>query len=143
MNIWRQAIANLAKARDMPPTLRGIAAIGMLGCAIGAVVVTTVSVIWRIGNQTTPFTSMWRSGAWVSLFLWLFLIFVGCLGVAARRPGFRWILVVSPFVIEALSIPHVGLRLFDVASAGYWGLFSYAYLFHTPSVRRYFAMARL
>jgi hypothetical protein len=143
MNIWRQAVANMANTRDMPTILRVITALGMLACVTGVVVVTTVSVIWGIGNQTTPFTYMWRSGAWVSLYLWLLLIFVGCLGVAARRPGFRWILVVSPFVIEAVSIPHVGLRLFDVASAAFWGLFSYAYLFHAPSVRRYFAVAHL
>jgi hypothetical protein len=143
LNIWGQAIANMAKTSDMPTILRVITVGGMLASVTGVVVVTTLSVIWGIGNRTTPLTYMWRSGAWVSLYLWLLLMFVGCLGIAARRSGFRWILVVSPFVIEAISIPHVGLRLFDVASAAYWGLFSYAYLFHAPSVRRYFAMARL
>lgn len=142
MNIWRQAFANMANTHDMPTVLRVITVVGMLGCVTGVVAVTAVSVIWGIGNQTTPFTYMWRSGAWVSLFLWMLLIFVGCLGVAARRPGFRWILVVSPFVVEALSISHVGLRLFDVASAAFWGLSSYTYLFHAPSARRYFAVAR-
>lgn len=143
MNIWRQAAANMANARDMPTSLRVITALGMLGCVTWGVVLTAVSVAWGIGNRTTPFTYMWRAGAWVPPFLWMLLIFVGCLGVAARRPGFRWVLVVSPLVIEALSIPHVGLRLSDVASAAFWGLISYMYLFHTPSVRRYFAAAAL
>ena len=132
----------MTTSRDMPKTLRGITAAGMLASVAGIVVVTTVSLLWGNGGQTTPFSYMWRSGAWVSFYLWLFLIFVGCLGVAARRSGFRWILVISPFVIEALSITNVGLRLFDIASAVFWGLSSYAYLFHAISVRRYFALAR-
>lgn len=143
MNIWRQAVANMANARDMPTSLRVLTALGLLSGVTWGVVVTAVSVVWGIGNRTTPFTDMWRTGAWVTPFLWMLLIFVGCLGVAARRPGFRWILVVSPLVIEALSVHHVGLRLFDVASAVFWGLISYAYLFHAPSVRRYFAVAAL
>jgi hypothetical protein len=141
LNIWRQAIDNMRTSRDMPAALRGITAVGMLVSVAGVIAVTTVSLIWRIGSQTTPFRYMWRSGAWVSFYLWLLLIFVGCLGVAARRSSFRWILVISPFVIEALSIPNVGLRLFDIASAAFWGLSSYAYLFHAISVRRYFAVA--
>jgi hypothetical protein len=141
VNIWHQAVANMANARDMPTSLRIVTALGLLGGVTWSVVVTAVSVAWGIGNRTTPLTNMWRTGAWATPFLWMLLIFVGCLGVAARRPGFRWILVVSSFVIEARSIPHVGLELFDVASAAFWGLISYAYLFLAPSVRRYFAVA--
>jgi hypothetical protein len=138
LNIWRQAVANMANTRDMPTTLRVITSLGMLGCVVGLVAMATMSVIWGAGNQTTPFTYMWWSGVWVSPVLWLLLIFVGCLGVAARRPSFRWILVFSPFLVEVLSISHVGLRLLDVASAAFWGLSSYVYLFHVPSVRSYF-----
>jgi len=131
----------MANARDMPTSLRVITALGMLGCVTWGIVVTAVSVAWGIGNRTTPFIYMWRSGAWVPQFLWMLLIFFGCLGIAARRPGSRWLLVASPLVIEALSIPHVGLRLFDVASSAFWGLVSYTYFFHAPSVRGYFAVA--
>lgn len=142
-SIWRQAATNMANSSAMPTSLRYVTAIAMIAFVVTTMIVVTASVISGFGNPTTPFTYMWRSGAWVPTFIWMWmlLICISCLGVAARRPAFRWILVLSPIVMETLSVAHVGLRVFDVASAIFWGASCYAYLFHAPSLRRYFAAA--
>ena len=65
------------------------------------------------------------------------LLTLGCWGVAARRPNYRWVLVFSPFATEVVSILYVPLRLLDIASAGWWSIVVYIMLFHVRSIRTY------
>ena len=43
--------------------------------------------------------------------VWMALLTLGCWGIAARRPNYRWVLVFSPFATEVVSILYTSITI--------------------------------
>jgi hypothetical protein len=108
--------------RDLPSLARWFIRFGMIFCPILVFVVML---------------PLWSSGTFLPASIWMALLAIGCWGVAARKPNYRWILVFSSFATEAASILFVPLRVTDIASAGWWSIVVYVCLFHSRSIRSY------
>jgi hypothetical protein len=109
--------------RELPALARWFIRCGMIICPIFIVVLV---LPWL------PSTALLPAAVWMAL------LAIGCWGVAARRPSYRWVLVLSSFATEAASLFYVPLRLTDIASAGWWSIVVYISLFHVRSIRAYF-----
>ena len=125
----------------MPLLLRVWSQAGMVaGPVLLCFVVLPISD-WTVNGRRMSYADFWASGAGASAALFVGLLTVGPWGMAARRPGSRWLLVFAPLAPVVL-VPSSPL----LADTPYWtivlsqvvtSMIIFWCLFYLQPVKRY------
>lgn len=119
----------------------------ILGLTVRAAMVTGPLLIalallpmvpWTINGKLMSGEEAWASGFAPMLIVWLVLISVAAWGIALRKTQSRWIAVALPLASCVLAAQTPSGSLADLAFSIGLAILIYLYLFHAPSVRRYF-----
>jgi hypothetical protein len=141
MKWWRNT-------KEMPFLLRLFCQGGMAVAPILLCFVLLPVTDWTVNGRTMSYVDLWKSGAGVSMVVFLTLLLVGTWGLAARNPRSRWALVFAPVAPYAILLVFPWSSQFSsestsgdiLAQAIVAGAIIYACLFHLQAVRKYLAL---